>query len=95
MSELPYERCNRCRFWREDLKHRDPNDVDCGLGWCRVRPPVLVECIVQPLMPQLAYGQQIDMEMDALDLISATKFPATTSIDWCGQFEPKAGEAPL
>lgn len=82
-----HERCNRCRFWLEDMQHRDPNNADGGYGSCRLHPPVLVECIVKPLMPQLAYGQQADPDMDPLDLVSATRFPATQSLDWCGQYQ--------
>lgn len=87
---LPHERCNRCRFWLEDKSARDPNDVDGGYGSCRRSPPVLVECIVKPLMPQLSYGQQADPDMDPLDLVSATRFPATKSLDWCGGFQPES-----
>lgn len=88
--ELAAERCNLCRFWQEDMTHRDPNDPDWGFGSCRRRPPILVECIVKPLMPQLSYGQQVDPDMDLLDLISASRFPATHSVDWCGEFQATA-----
>ncbi|MGW8278557.1 hypothetical protein ACWGK7_03550 [Sphingomonas aurantiaca] len=87
---LPTERCNRCRFWLEDMRDRDPNDTDWGFGSCRRRPPALVECIVRPLMPQLRYGQQEDPDMGPLDLVSATRFPATCSTDWCGEFQGPA-----
>ena len=91
---LPAERCNRCRFWIEDIAERDPNDPDWGFGWCRRRPPVLVECIAKPLMPQLRYGQSVDPDMSPLDLVSASKHPATHSVDWCGEYERNAGEVP-
>ncbi len=92
---LPSERCNRCRFWSEEMAHRDPSDDDFGFGWCRRRPPVLIETIVKPLLPALRYGQQTDEDMSALDLVSASKHPATHSLDWCGEYEPARGEVPL
>jgi hypothetical protein len=69
------------------MRHRDPNDENWGFGWCRRKPPVIVEAIVKPLMPQLRYGQQIDPDMDALDMVSASKYPSTDATAWCGEFE--------
>lgn len=92
---LPSERCNRCRFWIEDMAHRDPNDADWGFGSCRRRPPVLVESVIAKTMPPLLYGQQTDPEMDALDLHAASRFPATASTDWCGEYEREGGKVPL
>ena len=82
------ERCNKCRFWLEDMTDRDPNDSDWGFGSCRREPPRLIECIVKPLMPQLRYGEQTDASMSPLDLLSASHFPPTHSRDWCGRYEP-------
>lgn len=91
---LPEQRCNRCCYWLEDMRSRDPADENWGFGSCRRRPPVLVECIVKPLMPQLRYGQQEDPDMDPLDLVSATRFPATTALDWCGDYRRVAEGQP-
>lgn len=90
-DQLPAERCNKCRFWLEDMADRDPNDPDWGFGSCRLRPPRLIECIVQPLMPQMRYGQQADPDMAPLALVSASRFPATFSTDWCGAYAPTGG----
>lgn len=87
-APLPAERCNKCRFWLEDMADRDPNDPDWGFGSCRREPPRLVECIIKPLMPELRYGNQTDPDMGPLALYSASCFPATSSIGWCGRYEP-------
>lgn len=89
---LPAERCNKCRFWHEDLADRDPNDADCGYGSCRREPPRLIEPIVKLLMPELRYGQHTDLDMSPLELLSASRFPATGATDWCGQYEAEAGK---
>lgn len=86
------QRCNTCRFWLEDMSVRDPNDINGGYGSCRLRPPVLLDCIVKPLMPQLSYGQLTDPDMDPLELVSATRFPATQATDWCGQYQAPSGD---
>jgi hypothetical protein len=81
------ERCNKCRFWHEDMADRDPNDANCGYGSCRREPPRLVEAIVKPLMPELRYGHHTDPDMSPLELLSASRFPATGATDWCGRYE--------
>ena len=88
---LPVQRCNKCRFWLEDMADRDPNDPNWGFGSCRREPPRLIESIVKPLMPELRYGQQQDPDMGPLELVSASRFPATASTDWCGRYEAIAG----
>jgi hypothetical protein len=85
-AALPPEQCNRCRFWCEEMKHRDPNDADWGFGRCRREPPRLSESYIAALMPKLEYGQQHDPDMDALQLSTASIFPATHSTDWCGKY---------
>lgn len=85
------EQCNRCRFWLEEMQHRDACDVNHGFGWCRRRPPRLIETIVTPKLPPLRYGQQVDCDLDALDLVDACKFASTSATDWCGEFERAEG----
>lgn len=80
------EQCNRCRFWLEKMKHRDPNDENWGFGYCRLKPPVISETYVEALMPKLAYGQQEAPEINTVSLTTCTLYPATTSTDWCGAF---------
>jgi hypothetical protein len=77
------------------MADRDPNDAAWGFGSCCRRPPVLVDCIVAATMPKLEYGQQTDPDMSPLQLISATRFPATHSADWCGEFASAEPEMPL
>lgn len=83
------DQCNGCRFWREDMTVRDPVDANWGFGTCRRQPPKLIEAIVAPLMPQLRYGQQCDIDLDTVDLTSASKFPATHATEWCGEFQTR------
>lgn len=89
------EQCNRCRFWLEDMKERDPNDANWGFGRCRLRPPVISESYVAAFIPKLEYGQQCDPDIDTTSLSTASLYPATHSTDWCGSFEmsPSAPEA--
>lgn len=82
------EQCNRCRFWAEDMKERDPNDANWGFGRCRLRPPVISETYVAALIPKLEYGQQCDPDIDTTSLSTASLFPATHSADWCGEYRP-------
>lgn len=86
-DKLLGDRCNKCRFWLEDMTNRDPNDPDWGFGSCRREPPRLIEAIVKPLMPELRYGQLNDFDMSPLELVGASRFPATHSSDWCGRYE--------
>jgi hypothetical protein len=81
--------CNRCRFWCEEMKHRDPNDTEWGFGQCWRKPPVLMECMVKPQLAKLEYGQQVDLGIDAVQASIASVWPATHSHDWCGKFEKR------
>ncbi len=88
------DQCNQCRFWREEMDHRDPNDVNWGYGWCRRNPPTIVESVAVHMLPPLRYGQQVDPDLDTVDLISASKFPSTFATEWCGKFEPSRAVIP-
>ena len=79
--------CNRCRFWREADEHRDPADENWGWGQCRRGAPQIVSAMLAPQMPQLRYGQQADIDVDAIDVATASLFPVTHSSEWCGQFD--------
>jgi hypothetical protein len=83
------DQCNRCRFWREDMTDRDPNDPDWGFGLCRREPPRVSEAYIAALMPRLQYGQQADPEICTTERVTASLFPATCSTDWCGRFKRK------
>jgi hypothetical protein len=56
------DQCNRCRFWFEDMKLRDPRDENWGFGSCRRAPPVIVDCLMAAQIERPVYGQQIDLE---------------------------------
>lgn len=88
------EQCNRCRFWKDEPRYRDPNDDDWSFGLCRRSPPVLSDAMLAATMPRPVYGQQIDSSMDALSLMPASLWPATHSQDWCGDFARRRGEGP-
>ena len=81
------EQCNRCRFWHEVMEFRDPNDANWGFGWCRRKPPTVVDAIVKAVVPPPAYGNHVDLDLDAVNMIAAAKWPSTHSADWCGEFE--------
>ncbi len=88
------DQCNQCRFWKEDMEHRDPNDVDFGYGWCRRAPPRIVDTIAAAMLPPLRYGHHVDSHLDPLDMLDASRFPSTSSTDWCGKFEPSRAVIP-
>ena len=95
MGAIPSERCNLCRFWKEDMVHRDPSDADWGFGLCRRRVPVLVSSAVMAIMPKPEFGQQVDPDIDTARLTSASLHPSTHSLDWCGEYERLGGGVPL
>lgn len=80
------EQCNACRFWSEEMEHRDPSDVNWGFGWCRRNPPRIIETIVPSFFPQPSYGQQVDPDFDAVAAVNASKWPSTFATDWCGEY---------
>lgn len=89
------ERCQGCRYWREDARHTDPSDPSFAFGSCRREPPRIIGDIARVIMPAPEYGQQVDPEIDVVALTTATLFPATHSTDWCGQYEPVGGWPPI
>ncbi|MDB5733187.1 MAG: hypothetical protein JWQ03_3082 [Variovorax sp.] len=88
------DRCNRCRFWNEDMSARDPNDENFGFGQCRRKEPVLLQPLAMMLLPKLEFGQQVDPDLDVTSLTCASVWPATGATDWCGRYEPKGGGGP-
>lgn len=91
------ECCNLCRFWKEDMNHRDAQDPDFGFGSCRVKPPTLVECLVnvQIERPSWGSGEVPDDIMDTIALSRASRHPVTFATDWCGEFAPEPLAVPL
>lgn len=81
------EQCNTCRFWLEDMSNRDPNDPDWGFGHCRRSAPKVIDCMVQVHLPNLRYGQQSDPDIDTVSMTTCSMWPATSSVDWCGEFQ--------
>lgn len=79
--------CNRCRFWLEDMRVRDPRDENFGFGHCRREPPRLSEAMVKALRPKPSHNEQIEPEMTTTSMMTASLFPATFATDWCGRFK--------
>jgi hypothetical protein len=80
--------CNRCRFWKLQEATKDEGDPDWGFGFCRRRPPVLVDSLIAAKIIPPRYGQQSDLDMDtALDAHDGSLWPATFATDWCGEYE--------
>lgn len=88
---LSSERCNRCRFWSEDMTTRDPADENFGFGHCRRSPPVMIPQIAAMQIQPPSHRQQTDLELDITAAHTASRFPATFSADWCGEYEPIGG----
>lgn len=94
MSRRPSpERCRICRFWRLDLKanEKDPGeDSDAGFGWCRRRPPKIIDHMARMAIRQPGFGGHVYDREDvasAAHVDDATMFPATFGTNWCGDFE--------
>lgn len=86
--------CNCCRFWKMDEATADPSDPDWGFGYCRRRPPVLVDSLVSARIVPPRYGQQSDLDRpDPVAAWNASVWPATFATDWCGEFaDPVEGD---
>lgn len=87
------ERCRICRFWLLDLKpnEQDPGeDIDAGFGWCRRRPPAIIDHMARMAIHQPGFGGHVYDREDvasAMHIDDATLFPATFGTNWCGEFE--------
>lgn len=86
-------RCRTCRFWQLDLRS-DQNDsgedMDSGFGWCRLRPPMIIDHMARMAIRQPGFGGNfIDREdvANAMEVENATMFPATFGTNWCGQYQ--------
>ena len=87
--------CNGCRFWKLADETKDEHDPNWGFGFCRRRPPVLVDSLIAAQIIPPRYGQQSDLDMkDALDAYNGCLFPATFATEWCGEHEPAEREPP-
>lgn len=84
------KQCNRCRFWLEDMRHRDPQDADFGFGSCRLKPPIVIDALVtvQIDRPRWGSGEVFDDIVDTTSLARASRHPMTFATDWCGEFKP-------
>ena len=83
------QQCNHCRFWREDMGRRDPNDENFGFGNCHLKPPVIVDSLIAVQIQRPIYGQVTDLAPDATEVVNASLFPATFATDWCGELVAK------
>lgn len=92
------ESCGTCRFWQMDGDAKesavDPSDI--GFGFCRRRPPTLIETLVRMTVSTPQLGQQHDMDQlfTATDVFDASSFPGSFHAEWCGDFEWVAGLDP-
>lgn len=92
------ERCRICRFWKLDLStgEEDPGEeMDAGFGWCRRRPPSIIDHMARMAIRQPGFGGNvIDPEdvASAVHIDHATLFPATFGLNWCGEFSPQSEE---
>lgn len=96
MSAAQGEQCNRCRFWSEDMNVRDLEDPDFGFGSCRLKPPTLIDSLVEAQIerPTWGSGETPDDIMDTIELNRATRHPVTFATDWCGEFKLAHGLRP-
>ena len=79
--------CNGCRFWKLDESTIDPNDANWGFGFCRHKPPVLVDCLVAAEIAPPRYGNQSDLEqLTPVSASSASSWPGTFATEWCGEY---------
>jgi len=79
--------CNDCRFWRMDETTIDQNDPDWGFGFCRRRPPVLIDALIAAEIIPPRYGNQTDLDRPSpVNAYSASIWPATCSTEWCGEY---------
>ncbi|WP_242183129.1 hypothetical protein [Sphingomonas sp. CARO-RG-8B-R24-01] len=92
MSRVKASRCNRCVFWLEDMRVRDPADEDFGFGACRLKPPVLIDSLVaaQIERPSWGSGDVPDDIIGTIELNRASRWPTTFATDVCGDFRVKA-----
>ena len=79
--------CNACRFWKLEDETKDPNDPNWGFGFCRRKPPVLVDCLIAAEIVPPRYGDQTDLDrLTPLGAYGASVYPATFATDWCGKY---------
>lgn len=103
---LKREACATCRFWLPDQDHGDgsdgegpvkPTDDNIGFGYCRRRPPVIVNVLADLNVTRPRYGQQIDADdgFTAVATFDSTSYPGTFHSQWCGDFEWLPSLAPF
>ena len=77
------------------MQVRDPADEDFGFGSCRLKPPMLVDSLVEAQIerPSWGTGEIPNDIMDTISLNRASRQPVTFATDWCGEFKrnPKEG----
>jgi hypothetical protein len=82
--------CNGCRFWKlDDTTIDDLNREAWGWGFCRRRPPTLVDSLIAAEIVPPRYGDLIDLERPTpIDTYTASLWPATFATEWCGEHKP-------
>lgn len=85
--------CNGCRFWKLDETTIDPLDPNWGFGFCRRKPPAVIDCLIAAEIVPPRYGGQSDLERPIATYVSvASVWPATFATEWCGSFEIRPSE---
>jgi hypothetical protein len=78
--------CNSCRFWKLDETTKDELNADWGFGFCRRKPPTLVDSLVAAEIVPPRYGHQSDLDRpDPTAASIASVWPATFATEWCGE----------
>lgn len=86
-----HEACATCRFWLpcdRSMRAKDKTE-ELSFGFCRRRPPTIIDALVPMSTGYPVIGKHQDME-DLFDYSAAydsTAFPGTYASEWCGEFE--------
>lgn len=79
--------CNGCRFWKLEEETKDEHDPDWGFGYCRRRPPVLIDSLLAAQIVAPRYGQQSDLDRPGpVSAYNASIWPATFATEWCAEY---------
>ena len=78
MSEEQVHRCELCRFWEPPSV--EGAKVGYDIGTCHRHAPTIV------------YGHFRKKEHGNIACLAV--WPETTSLEWCGEFQPKLQEKP-
>jgi hypothetical protein len=79
--------CSCCRFWKLDETTIDKADPNWGFGYCRRRPPLVIDSLIAAQIDPPRYGDQTDLDRpNPLGAYNASIWPSTFATEWCGEF---------